>query len=177
MILVTTRITSGITSMTISVMVQKDRILWDQQIFSEGIKGLSWFLTSRMGSGIWGVGVRGRDGVCSACGYIWQLITTSCPRILSSMGYMRGLGIVRGTPRFLPFLFYSWSLSVIIYSDFSNILLFHILLLIFSAVLLIFSTHSHIILTALALSLLFFWQLSEVISPALIFWHFDIISH
>jgi hypothetical protein len=84
---------------------------------------------------------------------------------------------VRGTPRFLPFLFYSWSLSVTIYSNFSDILLFCISLLIFSVVLLIFSTHSHIILTALAPSHLFFRQLSEVILPVSIFRHFDIISH
>jgi hypothetical protein len=91
--------------------------------------------------------------------------------------FLQTLVSVRGTPRFLPFLFYSWSLRVIIYSNLADILLFHISLLIFSVVLLIFLAYSHIIPTALALPFLFSQQISEVILPASIFQHFDIISH
>jgi hypothetical protein len=107
--------------------------------------------------------------------YLLAVTNPSFRLWLSDIGSL--MVAVRGTLRFLPFLFYSWPLSVTIYSDFSDILLFCISLLIFSAVLLIFSTHSHIILTALAPSHLFFQQLPEVILPALIFQHFEIISH
>jgi hypothetical protein len=84
--------------------------------------------------------------------------------------------IVRGTPRFLSFFFIQ-SLNVVIYSDISDILLFHVLPLIFSAVLLIFSAHSHIIQTAYASLSLVFQPLCKVPSTVLIFQHLDITLH